>query len=122
MVAVAKSYHQLSIAEKQAHAVAGQRERPTVCLTCDMQMMPDDLPNHKKRCSGPGPAIKFVTWPEALALGVPHSTFGRWVNEGLIRYEGDPPDRKYVKRDLIKELEKRGRLVVETPDNGSDEP
>lgn len=101
-------YHKLSVAQKQAQSLAAIREPPVACPKCDTQLMPDDLPAHmEQRCAGPrepGPGSKWVTWQEALAMGVPKQTLIRWVRAKHVRRKGGRGDGLYLKRDLVKRL------------------
>lgn len=108
------SYHRMSVAEKRATAIAGQREQSVACPNCDTQVMPDDLLAHMdQRCTGPrepGPGSKWVNWQNALAMGVPVRTMTRWVRAKHVRFRGGRGDRMYLRRDLVKRLALR-RIV-----------
>lgn len=105
-------YHKLSIAEKRAQALATVREPAVTCPNCDVQVMPADLLAHlEQRCAGPrapGPSSKWLTWREALALGVNRQTLSRWARSGLVRFMGERQDRKYLMRDLSLRIAQRG--------------
>lgn len=110
---MAASYQKLSIADKRALDLSRARDAAVRCPHCDMQVMPTDLVAHiDKRCAGrpePGPGAKWVTWAEALAMGVPRVTMHRWVERGFVRFTGDRQDRKYLLRDLaLKIAQRRG--------------
>lgn len=114
----ANRYHSLSIQEKQAEALARVRERPVACPICGMQLMRADLLAHiGMRCTGPsepGPGAKWITWGEAVALGVKElggtraamqmrlSRWSRPDSDGRIRVRarGGRGDRKYLEGDL----------------------
>lgn len=104
-------YHRLPIAQKRALAAATQREPAVACPSCDTQVMPADLLAHiEQRCEGPrepGPGAKWVTYREAIALGVPEATFVRWVQRGFVRYTGEVQDRRYLLRDLAIKISQR---------------
>lgn len=107
------AYHKLPIAQKRAMAYAAQREPAVACPRCDAQVMPADLLAHvEQRCAGPrepGPAAKWVTWREALALSVPETTLSFWARTGQVRYLGERMDRRYLLRDLaLKIAQRRG--------------
>jgi hypothetical protein len=101
-------YHKLSIADKRALNISTVRESAVACPRCETQLMPDDLLAHlDERCTGPrepGPGSKWVTWSEALALGVPVRTLTRWVSAKFVRFKGGRGDRLYLRRDLVKRL------------------
>lgn len=101
----AHDYGSLTFAEKRARDLSRAREPSVTCPSCDYQVMPVDLLVHlEERCEGPrdpGPGAKWVTWREALKLGVRKTTFARWVRGGRVRYKGAPHDRLYLLRDLI---------------------
>jgi len=104
-------YNKLPIAEKRAVDLARVREPAVTCPSCDTQVMPVDLLAHlESRCPGPrapGPGAKWVTWREALAMGVPRVTLHRWVENGFVRFAGEKQDRKYLLRDLAIKLAQR---------------
>lgn len=99
----ASRYHLMSAAEKRAASLS-VREPAVTCPDCDTQVMPADLLAHlEHRCPGPrepGPSSKWVTWREALALGVPKMTLSDWVRRGRVRMRGERGDRRYLLRDL----------------------
>lgn len=107
----ADDYRKLSVAEKNKLALSRARDAAVRCPDCDMQVMPVDLLAHQReRCAGvadPGPGAKWVTWREALALGVPGKTFARWVERGFVRFTGERQDRKYLLRDLALRIAQR---------------
>lgn len=118
MVAVAKSYHQLSIAEKQAEALSRSRERPVACPICGIGIMRVEILAHlHARCTGPrepGPGSKWVSWRDALALGttelkITRTAMGmklsRWSRPDRngrvrVRVRGGRGDREYLEGDL----------------------
>jgi hypothetical protein len=104
-------YHRLPIAEKRALAIGAQREPAVTCPTCDTQVMPADLLAHmEQRCAGPrepGPGARWVTWREALAMGVPAMTLSRWASAGHVRFMGERQDRRYLLRDLAQKIAQR---------------
>jgi hypothetical protein len=107
------SYHRMSVAEKQAYARANVREQAVACPKCDTQTTAADLLEHvEKRCQGPrepGPGSKWVTWREALALGVTGWTLSRWVSAGDVRFRGELNERQYLLRDIAMRLMHRRR-------------
>jgi hypothetical protein len=109
-------YHKLSVAAKAALNLSTVRESAVHCPACDTQVMPADLLKHlEERCSGPrdpGPGSKWVTWREALAMGVPGKTLARWAKNGGIRSRGERGDRQYLHRDLVVRLARRRALLV----------
>lgn len=105
-------YHRLSVAEKRAASLARMREPAVSCPGgCGMLIMPADLLAHlEERCPGqrdPGPGAKWITWREALALGVPKMTLSRWARRGDVRTRGDRGDRRYLAGDLAVLLARR---------------
>jgi hypothetical protein len=103
-------YHKLPIAKKRAQALAGVREGAIACPSCDTQVMPADMTSHLERCTGPrepGPGSKWVSWQEALAMGVTGRTIIRWRKRGWLRTQGGRGDRKYLLRDLVKRVARR---------------
>lgn len=109
-------YHRMSIAQKQAHARGAAREQAVVCPRCETQTTPADLLAHlSERCPGrrdPHPASAWVTWRQALAMGVLRGTLSKWVDRGLVRIKGDAQDRRYLMRDLVSRLAARRSVVV----------
>jgi hypothetical protein len=97
-------YRRMNVVEKQAHQRAQMREAAVVCPVCEAQTTARDLLGHMAtRCPGrrePHPASAWVTWREALALGVPRGTLSRWVARGQVRSTGEILDRRYLLRDL----------------------
>lgn len=97
-------YRRLSVREKEARN--RQHEPPTRCPVCEMGVQPDDLLAHLAgRCQGrPQPHLRsrWVTYREALKLGVSRSTLMRWANDGRVRKTGEIGNRRYLLRDLIK--------------------
>lgn len=104
-------YRRLSIVQKRALDLARARDAAVRCPHCEMQVMPADMSNHlEQRCAGrpePGPGSKWVTWREALSMGVPGKTFARWVERGDVRFIGARQDRKYLLRDLALRIAQR---------------
>lgn len=97
-------YHSLPIAQKRAESLARVREPAVSCPICDTQVMPVDLIAHvEERCSGPrepGKGSKWLTWREALDLGVSRMMLSRWARSGKVRARGLRGDRQYLARDL----------------------
>ena len=110
-VARMSSYQKMSIVEKRAVALSSVREASVTCPDCDTQVMPVDLLAHRSdRCPGrrePGPSARWVTWREALAMGVPAMTLSRWASNGHVRVVGTRMDRKYLHRDLALKISQR---------------
>lgn len=47
------AYQELTLKQKQAAAIASQREQTIVCPRCEAQLMPIDLVGHlEQRCTG----------------------------------------------------------------------
>lgn len=113
-------YHRMSLAEKQAYQRGKMREPSVVCPACETQLLPSDLLRHvDTTCTGPRdphPSSAWVTWREALALGVRGYALSRWVASGRVRSKGELQDRRYLLRDLAallarRKLQKRNRPV-----------
>jgi hypothetical protein len=109
---MASTYQRLSILEKRARDLARVREPAVPCPGgCGVQLMAADLISHlSQRCPGPsapGPTAKWVTWREALALGVPAMTLSDWARKGNVRTFGGRGDRKYLLGDLQLQIAKR---------------
>lgn len=104
-------YHRLSIAGKQQHQREMAREPSVVCPTCETQTSASDLLAHvESRCPGPRdphPHSKWITWREAMRLGVQGRTLSRWAQRGQVRYLGDRQDRKYLMRDVALRIAER---------------
>lgn len=101
----------LTIAEKQARVLESAREPSVVCPICETHTTARDLVAHlSSRCAGPRaphPGSAWVTFAEALALGVPRATLSRWVRTGIVRTRGDVQDRRYLLRDLTAQIAAR---------------
>lgn len=99
-------YHRLGIKEKRTRAREAMREPPVRCPECEMAVQPDELLWHQReRCQGAGephPQARWVSWSEALALGVPKPTLVRWVRARRVRVRGPRKRRKYLLRDLVR--------------------
>lgn len=97
-------YRRLSIAQKRTQHLARMRAPAVTCPSCDIQVMPSDLLAHvTQRCTGPrepGPGDKWLTWREAVALGVSEMNLSRWSRGGKVRSRGGRGDRQYLERDL----------------------
>lgn len=107
-------YHKMSLAEKQAYSRGRIREPSVVCPDCETQLLPADLLAHMERCEGPRephPSSSWVTWREALALGILKGTLSRWVARGLVRHRGELQDRRYLLRDLVRMMASRRRKI-----------
>jgi hypothetical protein len=106
-------YHRLPIAEKRAAALVTMREPAVVCPICETHTTARDLLDHlRERCGGrrePHPGSVWVTWREALKMGVPRQTLLFWVRRRLIRFRGQRGDRRYLLRDLA--VRRAGRMA-----------
>lgn len=106
-----RDYRRLSVVQKRALDLSRARSAAVRCQECDMQVMPVDLVAHlEQRCAGrpaPGAGEKWLTWREALAMGVPRETLRRWVGAGFVRFVGERQDRKYLLRDLAQKIAQR---------------
>ena len=117
-------YHQLSNAEKQAHARTAMREPAVVCSKCEVQTTVADLLRHADGCPGPRephPLSRWVTWREVLRMGVSGATLSDWVRTRRLRVRtmqspterrgpGRPPKRVYLARDVVKLIERKRRI------------
>lgn len=105
-----RPYARLSETEKVAVQLDRMREPPVACPRCGTQTTVTGLLAHvDDRCTGPRephPQSHWVTWREALGLGVPGKTLSRWVRRGYIR-TADPEPRRYLLRDLALRLAER---------------
>ena len=112
-------YHRMSAPDKRRLARARMREDPLRCPRCGLGVQPDDLLKHvEERCEGRGGVpqqARWVTWSEALAMGVPRKTMHRWVRAGRVRSYGQPRKRKYLMRDISIQIAKR-KIVSVTSD------
>lgn len=104
-------YHRMSIAQKQAHARERMREPAVTCPVCETQTTAADLLVHlDTRCPGPrepNPNASWISWRQALALGVPRATMNWWVTNGLVHVRGELQDRQYLLRDVVLKLAAR---------------
>jgi len=102
------SYHRMSAAAKEARNRDRMREPAIACPVCETQTTAADLLEHvATRCPGqrePGAGSKWISWREALALGVPRSTMNKWVKRGLVRVRGELQARQYLLRDVAMRL------------------
>lgn len=117
-------YHHLTVQAKQARQREAMREPAVPCPHCEAQTTPADLLRHVENCSGlrePHPLSRWITWGEALELGVPRQTLHRWVRQGRVRWRvsmgkdvlrerGRPPGRTYLLRDITKLAAVRSRI------------
>lgn len=106
-------YHRMTLAQKQAHQRERAREPAVACPVCETQTTAADLIAHvETRCPGPrdpNPAARWVTWREALGMGVPRATLSFWANSKQVRFVGELQDRRYLLRDLaMKVAQRRG--------------
>lgn len=106
-------YHRMSLADKQAHSRRTQAEPSVVCPICEVQTTARDLLDHQaKRCTGqrdPHPCSAWVSWPEAIALGVTKWTLSRWVTAGDVRMRGEIQCRRYLLRDIVTRMASKRR-------------
>lgn len=109
-------YARLTVGQKQRRHRDGMREPAVRCPACETQTTVADLLMHiEMRCPGasspeppPHPRSRWVTWREALELGVPRGTMNRWIGRGLVRTRTVPiPQRQYLLRDLVTRIADR---------------
>lgn len=110
---MAIDYHRLSITEKRTVALSRAREDSVACPDCFTKVTAVDLlPHMRERCAGrpePEPFAKWVTWREAIAMGVKARTLAWWAERGFVRFRGEKQDRKYLLKDLaIKISQQKG--------------
>jgi len=90
------------------------REPAIPCPHCEAQTTAADLVRHvATTCPGrrePHALSKWVTWCEALELGVPRETMHRWVRQGRVHTRGIPRRRRYLLRDVTKLLVMRRKV------------
>jgi hypothetical protein len=118
------AYARLTLAQKQLRHLDEQREPAVTCPRCETQTTAADLVRHlEARCPGPRephPRSRWVSWREAISLGVAEPTMSRWIRRGLVRVRGAPQERQYLLRDLAHHLaERRARRTVGTFTNES---
>jgi hypothetical protein len=94
----------MSLADKQARHRNRMREPAVSCPECGTQTTAADLIAHvAARCPGPRdphPGSKWVSWRDALALGVLRGTLSKWVARGAVRVRGETQQREYLMRDI----------------------
>lgn len=104
-------YHLLSANEKRTVSLARVRPPAVTCPACDTQVMSADLLAHiEQRCTGPrepGPGSKWVSWAEALKLGISKKALWTWVHRGDVRMRGERGERQYLHRDLVVQVARR---------------
>lgn len=98
-------YHQLSNAQKQAAAREAMREPALSCPRCETMTSPGDLLRHvATSCPGrrePHPRCRWVSWSEAMAMGVARVTLRRWVSNRWVRRRRAEGRWEYLLRDLV---------------------
>lgn len=103
-----RHYHRLSVAEKERYQRERIREPSISCPVCEAQTTVDDLLAHlAERCAGrrePHHLSRWVTWSEALALGIRRGTLSKWVRREAVRVRSNETQREYLLRDLIRQL------------------
>jgi predicted DNA-binding transcriptional regulator AlpA len=55
----------------------------------------------------------YVSWRDALALGVAKGTLSRWAKTGQVRYQGELQDRTYLPRDLATKIAQQRGIRAE---------
>ena len=86
-----RPYRHLSVAEKETYARDHAPARPpsVACPYCGLQTTPRHLLSHiASGCDGRRQehhADEYVTFREALNLGVPRAELSRWVHSGRVR-------------------------------------
>ena len=99
-------YNKLPASEKTRRNCDKMREPAVTCPLCEAKTPVDDLLAHiRDRCPGKRelhPRSRWVTWSEAVAMGVPAETLKRWVLRKRIRRRGPSRKRRYLARDIVK--------------------
>ena len=94
----------VKIGQKQAHARERLREPAVACPICETQTTAADLLEHiETRCPAPrepNPGASWITWRQALAMGLPRGTLSRWVKHRLVRTREGGHERQYLLRDV----------------------
>ena len=101
------AYHLLSAADKQKLHRGKMREPAVACPRCETQTTVADLPRHLSTCAGPRdphPLSEWLTWTQALALGVRQGTLSKWVASGKVRARGRRWRRQYLRRDIARRI------------------
>ena len=98
-------YRRLSAVDKASYHHDQNREPALRCPGCDTAVLPEDLLAHQsERCPGRGEPhhlSRWITWGDAIKLGVARGTLSRWVRKGHVRSRGEKGQRKYLARDVI---------------------
>lgn len=109
----ARSYARLSVPEKQADDRNRMREPSVSCPHCEVQTTVADLLQHvEQRCARsrePHLLSRWISWREAISLGVKKSTMGWWIEKGLVRWQGQSKSRVYLMRDIVTRIASRQR-------------
>lgn len=106
-------YARLSVAEKEIRQREDMREPAVRCPSCDTQTTSNDLVQHvEERCQGPRephPQSRWITFADAMKLGVQRGTLSKWVRKGRVRVRAAGEQRQYLLRDLAVRLAERRR-------------
>lgn len=105
MAGVPADYHRSSVAEKQRMQREQMRAPSIACPYCETKTGEQELLEHvDQRCTGRRPVhprSRWLSWREAMELGVSESTLRRWVDLGLVRIKGQRWKRRYLLRDVV---------------------
>lgn len=108
-----RSYHRLSVSEKQSRSRLAMYEPPIACPYCDTQTTVADLLRHvDSRCPSSSeihPLSRWLSRREVFELGVPRHLLRRWVAKGLVRVRDHR--KRYLQRDLVRLVALRRRPV-----------
>lgn len=110
-------YHKMSVAEKELHN--RQHDIPARCPVCYVAIMPMDEESHVDRCVGqppPGPRSRWVSFSQALKMGITGAQLSRRASDDRIRTKGEHGHRRYLLRDITRFLAARKRLAMEASD------
>lgn len=117
-----RTYQRMSLAQKQALHRDRMREPAVQCPRCEVSTTVDDLLRHADACPGrraAHPLAKWITWSEAVALGLPKMTLSDWARSGRVQSRGQTGEREYLLRDVTKLIARR-RVRKSVPTEGGE--
>lgn len=105
-------YRHLTAAAKQARVEAASREPAIACPRCGtMTTVADGRRHLAETCTGrreAHPLSKWVSWRQAVEMGVPKQTLHDWVQRGVVQIRTGAEGRQYLERDVVWLLMLRG--------------
>jgi len=108
-----RSYHRMTVEEKEKFALDRLRPPSMRCPDCEVAVTPQDLLGHRAGyCRGrgdPHPRDRWIQPREALTLGLNHMTLWRWAKRGLVRTRKEGWSHAYLERDIVREIALRRR-------------